>query len=399
MVIKIGESIEQLKEWFSAGQVKIKAQAADIEAKLTKQNTSPLPAETIAGLKSKIDDLPPHPTHIAALQSKLTEALAQWQSDRDAPNSLVVLASPVEPIEAILKETLAAPKEKIPQVKSLLYSARSPDGSKIQAKLSEQLELSQTSQFQEKVLIAIPNLSWCFLRCVEGLEGIEYLQDLVLNDREQFWLIGCNNWTWKYLDRVCNLSTYLEQTLSLPTLNDIELKEWLLRVSETIDFDFADDRDSQKDASRVKADNEENWTSQSEQRYYNHLADISLGMSRVAARLWLKSLCVLELEEESTNSDTASKSFILQRVTLPELPTLTKDDRFLLYSMSLHGNMTLSELALSLGERESNVRAQIQLLWRSGVIERQQESIELNPSYYPRVRTNLENNQFLLGGL
>ena len=397
MIVKIGRLIEQFLAWFSTERAKIKAQAADIEAKLTKQNLSPLPAKTTAHLLSKIDELPSHPAHIKAVQSKLQEALTQWKSDPDAPNSLVVLTSPIEDIEAILKETIEAQKEKIPEVKSLPNEARSLRCSAPKTTLKGKLELSRPSQFQ--VLVVIPDLSWCFLRCAEGLEGIEYLQEKILDDRERFWLIGCNNWTWKYLNRVCNLSAYLEQTLPLPTLRDIELKEWLLEVSETIDFDFADNRDDRNDKSEIEVDNEENWTSKSEQRYYSHLANISLGMSSVAAKLWVKSLCVLESDEESTNSDTASKSFILQKAVLPELPTLTKDDRYLLYSTSLHGNMSLSELALSLGEPESTVRAQVQFLWRSGVIECKQGTISLNPIYYPRVRTNLDNNQFLVGGL
>lgn len=204
MIIKIGGLVAQFKKWFFTERAKIKAKAADLEAKLTKKNLSPLSPTTKANLKSKIDQLPPHPAHVAAVKSKLEEAIERWQCDRNAPNRLVVLASPSEPIEAILQATLAAGIEKISLIKCLSNSTRSPDGLNIKDKLARELELSKV---QEQVLIAIPNLNWCFLRCVEGLAAIEHLQDLVISDRERFWLIGCNNWTWKYLDCVCNLST------------------------------------------------------------------------------------------------------------------------------------------------------------------------------------------------
>ena len=397
MNIKIGGSIEQFKKWFLTEQAKIKARAADLEAKLSKQNLSQLSRETRAHLNNQIDALPPHPSHIGAVRSKLEEALTQWRSDRNAPNNLVVLTSPVEPIEAILKAILAEQAKTIPQVTSLTRPVRSPNELSSKTKLSEKLKLSQPSQFQ--VLVAIPNLSWCFLRCVEGLEEIEYLQDLIINERDRFWFIGCNNWTWKYLDCIYNLNSYCQQTFSLPTLRDIELKEWLLPISETIEFDFAEERDSPTDKSELNGDNEDNWTSKSERRYYSHLANISLGLSSIAARLWVESLWVLESEAESINSDIASKSFILQKATLPELPTLSKEDRYLLYSLNLHGHMTLSELALSLAERESIVQRQVEILRRSGIIEVKQDRIQLNPTYYPKIRTNLDNNRFLIEGV
>ena len=137
MSIEIGGLVKQLKTWFSTEQAKIKAQAADLEAKLTQQNLSPLPAETRTRLSSKIDDLPPHPVHIGAVKSKLEESIDRWKSNRDAPNSLVILASPIEPIEAILQKTLTDRTEELPQVKYLSDSTRSPDGLNSKNKLFE----------------------------------------------------------------------------------------------------------------------------------------------------------------------------------------------------------------------------------------------------------------------
>ena len=37
------------------------------------------------------------------------------------------------------------------------------------------------SEKQQLEVLVIPNLNWCFLRSLEGLEGIEYLQSFVGN--------------------------------------------------------------------------------------------------------------------------------------------------------------------------------------------------------------------------
>ncbi|MDJ0726704.1 MAG: hypothetical protein QNJ38_16485 [Prochloraceae cyanobacterium] len=406
-MFKIGGLVEELKGWFSTEQAKIKARAADLEAKLTKQDLNPLPKETKTCLSDKISDLIPHSVHIAAVKSQLEEAIERWQSDSTAANSLVILVSPVEPVEAIFKEVLAEKDPTKLAIESLPHALRSPDGSQTKERILEKLDLSQD---RKSTLTAIPDLSWCFLRCAEGLEAIEHLQEMILGDRERFWLIGCNNWTWQYLDCVCNLSSYLEQTFCLPTLKGIELKDWLKPVSETIDFEFAydlgerDRKSIDKDKSELNPDGEENWTSESEKRYYEHLAYISLGLSRVAAKLWLESLYAFNSEEEDEDDDKDEskgdrKPFIFQRATLPELPSLTKEDRYLLHSLNLHGDMTLSELALSLGDQERKIQRQVRSLQRSGIIEAKSAAISLNPRYYPKVRTNLDNNRFLVGGL
>ena len=406
MPLKIGFLIEQFRNWFPEAQAKFKAQAAEIEAKVRQRNLTPLPPSQITTLSNQIDRLAIPDCYLTTVKSKLSEAIAQWQQQQDAPNSLVVLGSPVEPVGKIVNEVLANwHNQDIVSLKSVSWSHRPPNYSSIKSQLSQEIDRVEDvtgDANKHQVMIIIPDLSWCFLRCVDGLDAIEYIQDLLFQDRSRFWLIGCNSWAWKYLNVVCQLGGYLEQTLSLPDLKDIELKEWLTPVAETIPLDFDNDHNSLHDNLNSDTDNQEDWVSSSQQNYFKHLAEISLGSTSVAARLWLLSLGIEKQEDQpdsaeaSESENQSSSTVILAKAILPDLPELTKDDHYLLFSLCLHGQMTLSELALSLGERQPKIQNQVQALWRSGILERSQDLLKVNPAHYPQLKKDLSNNHFLI---
>jgi hypothetical protein len=414
--------IKKLAHWFPQAQAKIKAQAAELEAKVTKSSLNQLPRATLARLQERIGALTSPQSYQDAVLSQLEEALAQWEEQEDTPNSLVVIGSPVEPLSLLLNETLAVWQQKtIWHVKVLPWSARPQNLTTIKAQLEqeigscfnyspqtngEQLPSATATRAKEKVLLLIPDLSYCFLRCVEGFDGLEYLCALMVRERSVFWLIGCNDWAWKYLDHVCQINTYCQETFSLPALTDRELKQWLNPVSETIEFNFGDGQDKQNHHHHHNSDDQEEWTSSSEQSYFAQLSDLSGGINSVAGKLWLNSLyCPKSDSEDQSKSDpndiaeeknNTEKAIVLKSSTLPNLPNLTKDDRYLLFSLGLHGKMTLSELALSLGETETKIQSQVNILGRLGVIECRQGLIWLNPVYYPRLQKDLANNQFLV---
>ncbi|MEM8780052.1 MAG: hypothetical protein AAGF26_14495, partial [Cyanobacteria bacterium P01_G01_bin.49] len=149
----------------------------------------------------------------------------------------------------------------------------------------------------------------------------------------------------------------------------------------------------------------EHWQSKAEQRYFDDLADIAHGSSSVAAQLWLHSLCSLEQEDkkESTDADfskeeqQAANSTLVKQPRRPNLPSLSQDDRYLLFSLCLHGKISLSALAISLGENEIKIQAQLQYLRRSGVIEYDENLFWLNPAYYLQITKDLDKNKFPVG--
>lgn len=399
---------KKIRNWFPNVHAEFKAKSSELEAQLRQKNLDPLPSSQIIALGKKIDSLSTPSPYLKTVKSKLSEAIALWQEEENAPNSLVILGSPVEPFAQIFNEVLADWEQRdILQLKSLSWSNRPPDYPKIKFQLSQEIDSFEDVSLDnpDQVVFIIPDLNWCFLRCIDGLDTIEYLQDLLFKDRSQFWLIGCNTLTWEYLDVIGNFSSYFQQTVYLPELKDIELKEWLTPVSETIEFEFSHDQEKQNDDRQFNDENEEGWESSSQQSYFEHLALISLGLSHVASRLWLLSLGI-EKEEEKSNEEVredkdendSSPNIVLQKIVLPNLPELTKDDRYLLFSLCLHGQMTLSELAVSLGDQQIKVQNQVQILCNSGVVEHRNKLLTINPAYYSQLKKDLTRNNFLIKG-
>lgn len=449
-----------IKKWFRRAKASAEVQATEIENRLRDTSDRPpeqeLPKALMRKLNQAIHDLPSHPAHQAVIQDALEAAISHWHQVAEAPNSLVVLGSSVEPLAQLIHESLEDWQHpNLKQIQLLQWSTRPPDPADLSDRLKSEIEhlfQSKRQPFEEQpsedlspeelaaleaeipeelqALIVIPALDWCFLRCINGLEGIEYLQNLVLRDRSQFWLIGCNHWAWRYLDHVCQISAYFEQTLSLPALNSLELKQWLSPVETDLDVQSQQSEDepspekSPDAASNTDqdwAEHPEDWASQSEKQYFDTLARYSLGIGSVAAEAWVRSLSHQTPEVQSDQADDEAEhvspqvepsgkkkadpdavgevtgQVFRQRVLLPSLPSLNSEDRYILFSLLLHGEMSLAHLALSLGEDESTIRLKVQVLKRADVIELHQGRLKVNPVFYPKLRADLDGNNFLVG--
>ncbi|WGV23493.1 hypothetical protein [Halotia branconii] len=352
------------------------------------------PKEIIAEFAQKLYQLPQPLKYRTTVQEALNVAIADWQQNPQAANSLVILGSPVEAIAQIVQSSLTADLlGNLQVINPLTQWQRSTDPSALQTVISNalasQLKSPQSvnSQLSERqTLIVIPCLAQCFLRCIQGWEGIEFLQNAVIQDQSRFWLIGCNYWAWTFLNQVCQVSAYLEQVQPLPELAGDELQEWLKPV--TTEF---------KPQEGV------------ELAYWKSLANFASGLSSVAANLWLQALRIRAADTPDAVSEAkpglidhdvnleVTANLLQTNPILPIMPDLITFDRYLLHSLLLHGQMTRPHLALSLGENEQIVRSRVQTLQRAGVIVQQQEQLSLNPAYYPTLKIELSNNNFSVG--
>lgn len=308
--------------------------------------------------------------------------------------------------------------------------------------------------------MVIPNLCWCFLRSAEGLDGLDYLQDLLPRNHAQFWILGISIVGWEYLKCTLQFDAYCDNVVTLPTLSGEDLQSWLSPLVEKFDICFSDaalhkrlqnpesltkldvamDRPieavseiSQEVSATVRSsvravkdkilpetlDSSENST---QQDYFNRLANISDGVSVVALQLFIKSLRCKEVNVDDTSDrstaaastdrdnskDDCSKTdaepskdkkqlrLIASIPKRPVLPELSQNDLYLLYSLLLHSDLTVRELAKSLGDAPQVVNHQVQILRNAGVIEQQGQVIKTNPMHYPELYRELARNNFMI---
>lgn len=373
-----------------------------------------LPDTLGSQLMQQIQTLPSPQPYQTFVQQEIAAAVETWQQNLDAPNILVFLGSPVEPIAKILNDSLEHWQDPpLPVTIPLPCRNRPSDPMLLTQQLQQTLEpyaeidTATTNEADAPViaeldhrtnLMVVPCLDQCFLRCIGGWEGIEYFRHIAINHRSCFWVIGCSHWAWDFLDFVCQISAYFSEVKALPELDGAMLKDWLDPIAKTV-IEFEPDQ-----MQLIKGKESQSSADDQRQAYWDSLASQSAGVSRIAAKLWLQSLRIEKtiVEDEDLSQTKLSKTtpkdqpFTLYETkpSLPDLPELTDIDRYLLHSLLIHGQMTSAHLAFSLGQQESQVQTRIQALLREGVLERSSGALAVQASYYPRLKAELENNNF-----
>ncbi len=346
-----------------------------------------LPPELRKKLVDAVETIPSNSADKEAIASTLDKSFNIWRENpSNADNSVVILSSPVVTVSRILSETLEEwTKQRQVNLKLLPLKNRPIDIEAIRSKLEHYFQQPESNEEEDKELevVVIPNLSWCFLRSVEGLAGIEYIQSLLCDgSKNRFWIIGGGQGGWQYLSSVCALEAYCGEILTLPAIPSEKLQSWLDPVIDELGIVFDEPRIEQQILDRDK-DNKTN--------YFDRLADISQGVATVALQGFLKSIRYEEADE-----DESKDRAIAQTPKLPKLPDLESADRYLLYSLLLHGDLTISSLAQSLGDSESEVQGRVQLLRREGVVEQSDGILKINPIYYPKIKQELAANNFII---
>ena len=263
-----------------------------------------------------------------------------------------------------------------------------PETQNIKTKLQQQLGRGLVTTSKQSEVVVITNLSWCFLRCVDGLEGIDYLQDVLLQDDSRFWVIGAGKVGWEYLDHVSHFKAYCGEYFELPRLTGEQLQAWLEPIVSKFKINFA------KPNIEFPNNNEEDESYQS--KYFEKLADLSEGVNTVAAQVFLSSIRYEAEDPDNPESEKTEAILEAQNPELPNLPRLSAEEHYIIYSLLLHGDLTLSALSESLGDEKTLVKGQIQRLRRKGVVEQKHEILTINPIHYPRLKSELANNNFII---
>lgn len=443
--------VQQFRHWLTEKRVFRVAWFAK-DPKLTpepEEALSQLPSELADQLIELANQLPVNPSEEAVVLQSLKDAIAQWQEHpHETPNSIVILSDPVSSAARILSSGLhqLETEQTLPPIKLLDWVERPADASVIKQQIEEKLGIDDSSTVEknncEQTLIVVPNLCWCFLRSAEGLDGLDYLQDLLPRNHSHFWILGSSIVGWEYLRCTLQFHAYCGDIITLPTLSGEDLQSWLNPIVEQFDIGFSDaalhkrlqnpdsltnldvalDRPmetlseiSQEVSATVQysvravkdkivPESSDDSESSSELDYFKRLANISDGVSVVALQLFIKSLRYEEtsLDENTENSpehSTSNKKQDRLIATIPKrpvLPELSQNDLYLLYSLLLHSDLTIRELAKSLGDAPQITNHQIQILRNAGVVEQQEQVVKTNPMHYPEIYRELARNNFMI---
>lgn len=361
-----------------------------------------LPAGITQALAQRLKSLPTPQPYKEAIQLATRQALQTWQANPEtANNCLVILGWPVVANDLMLKDSLQnylldcdvrfflsgyqRPADPL-EITGHLQRELSPDKDTDRAEPTAPVTQTELHEALPRVNV-IPSLERCFLRCIQGWEGIEYLQNWVTQDTSRFWVFGCNHWAWAFLDKVCQVGAYLEQTQALPELSGEALAQWLRPMLTTA-------------VKRPDGDTLEVQVASGDETYWQALASLAAGNATTAAYLWLQTLRLdadLLTPEGTLPAEAKSVEVTTTKPKAPSLISLEALDRYLLHALLIHGEMTRSHLALSMGEDERLIRSRVQVLRREGLIRQAGRRLTVHPAHYPKLYSELGNNNFLLG--
>ncbi|MGF1523257.1 MAG: hypothetical protein ACFBSF_13155 [Leptolyngbyaceae cyanobacterium] len=416
------------------------------------ESLAELPADIAQQLIQLVRDLPSHPCDQSAILEALHPEIARWQENPNvANNSLTILSSPVAAVARVLAESLEDWATQNALTITLLgWTERPMDPDRIQEKMRAVLEPSDSEGDCRRVVI-IPNLNWCFLRSAEGLDGIDYLRDELLSDCNRFWIIGGGQVSWQYLNSILKLQAHCGEVVELPELSGKQLQNWLMPVIEHLNIQL-DKSSIQKRLQELSEENSQSFferlTAQFEEvknslkslfrdvkeealslsstatdsnsksqweNYFERLSDLSDGVSNVALQLFIKSISykttqtpsetkqaatgqdIQKSVEDCTGPKSSSKGHLVAKTPqLPTLPELAQSDLYILFSLLVHGDVTLTALADSLGEERQVINDSIQVLRTMSLVEQQGYIFKINPIHYPRLKRHLASNNFIV---
>jgi len=360
------------------------------ETQEPEKSLTELPTSLSSKLVTAVDELPTDNPDLEAIQSTLDKAFEKWRKNSEvADNSLVILSSPVTTVSRILTESLQNwASEKQITLRPMEWIGRPQEVESIATKLQQQLGRGiLTANSKEPEIVIIPNLSWCFLRSVDGLEGIDYLQEVLLQDNSRFWVIGAGEVGWEYLNHVSSFKAYCGEYLELPKLTGEQLNAWFEPIISKFNITFA-----KPNIEFTNSKEDESY----QNRYFSKLASLSEGVNTIAAQVFLHSMRYEYKNKDDEEKDKNEGILEAQNPDLPNIPRLDADEHYILYSVLLHGDLTLTALCESLGDERSFVKGRVQMLRRKGLIEQKNGILTINPIHYPRIKNELSNNNFII---
>ncbi|MCW6034803.1 hypothetical protein K4A83_00730 [Spirulina subsalsa FACHB-351] len=367
-----------------------------------------IPKHLNTALVKRLEDSPTPPLYQQNIQDAIATAVETWQNNIEAPNHLVFLASAVEPTAKIINESVQQWESPSLEVITPLKDLQRPlnpryikkqicqalaDHSPIKTSDFETIiqTLPEDAKQKRKTLIIIPALEQCFLRCIGGWESIEYLREVIVQNRDCFWVIGCSAWAWNFLDFVCQISAYFDPIHNLPELAGENLEKWLTSRAENL----------------VNLDQPESSNNDPRPAYWEFIANQSCGVSSIAQYLWLQSLRLKQAEVENLDLDAINFSpspktdqrlnVYSVKPSLPSLPTLTNFDRYILHAILIHGIIHRHHLSHTLGESESQIQTRIQWLLKQEILIIKGVNLSVHPLFYLAIKSDLENNNFFIG--
>lgn len=194
--------------------------------------------------------------------------------------------------------------------------------------------------YEERKVCILENLQNLFLKTIDGFDVLErFLLFISRTYPNIYWVATCSLYSWRYLDKVVNISEYFWKVIFLNELVQEEIEEVIWRRHRASGYNLEFDVPEKiKDTRKFKK-----LSSEEEKRKYlrnmlfEKLTSLSAGNVSVATFLWLRSIRV-----DDDGNLVISPDITLESSFLYNLPD---DELFALAAILQHGTLATAEFA------------------------------------------------------
>lgn len=265
----------------------------------------------------------------------------------------------------------------------------------------------------------IPNLERWYVRHCDGLNLIRKLLGLLSVEKPRC-LIGCNSWSWAYLNKIFRLESIFKTPFILQALDPQRLQLWfqsLANSSKQRNFIFrqtdngnlvlplperTNHSDQENDKRKQKTDDA---GSKETTDFLAYLAGYSRGIPGVCWSIWrycLRSAKEEDLDDKANKLATSDSGHTMwlkpwSQTDLPTMRNATSQRHiFVLHNILLHGSMTSNLIADLLPFAVSEVSEALEQLRAAHMLEEKDGIWCISPIGYPAVRQFLKGEEYLL---
>ena len=263
---------------------------------------------------------------------------------------------------------------------------------------------------QAKSPWVLPFLERCFLRHEKGMRLVRAFLTDVFAGRFGKVIIGCNSWSWSYLNKVCAETTVIP-AITPQALDAHRLQHWLSlitfnkRAAIAYRFQLPGEASELLPALMPSIHSEDE--SSHTDSYFLHTAALSRGIAGIAWSIWESGLrknqenTVLGGDKSADVQHRVDPATVIRvlpwnELTFPSIPSIDRPaGALILHALMIHGGLPDILLPDLMPLKKDHITKTIFQLRSAGVVEYHNKRWYVTPLGYPAVRSYLRGENYL----
>ncbi|TRX54284.1 hypothetical protein FNH22_19400 [Fulvivirga sp. M361] len=240
-----------------------------------------------------------------------------------------------------------------------------------------------------KRVIIVENIQRLYLKKVHGFEGLKQLIRMIsLTSKNVFWIVGCTQYAWDYLDKTLGLSDHFGYVVKLDEFDNEQMVDMIKRRHKVSGYNMVFEPSGiNMNSKKFKKLSEEARQELLQKQYFNDLNKIAKGNASLALLYWLRST--------SETSDNTISISCLRDIDFSFLKSYSPNKLYGLTQLLLHDGMSEDDFVQVTGRSSYDSRTVLHPLYEDGILVLENGFYCINPLLYRQVVTLLKSRNII----